>query len=95
LNTSLSRREREYLAGKSRPAPGGPADRKLRERIRKKLGGVEFAAICVYCDRAFSEGRMWQISAGDNAVYACPDCVKNKIRSRKVTVTQQGIRPAA
>jgi len=88
---SLTKRERQYLEGKLKLEKGSDYERRLRSDIRKKLG-VEFAVVCVYCERAFSEGKMFQLSAGDNAVFACKECAPQGVKVKAVTVTQRGIR---
>ena len=90
--SELTRRERQFLAGKLKLKRGSVYERQLRSRIKRKLG-YEFAVVCIYCERAFDMGKMWELAAGDNVVYACMDCAPRGPRHRKVTVTQQGIRP--
>jgi len=89
---SLTRREQEFLAGKLRVEKGGAYERQLRHRIKAKLG-YEFAVVCVYCGRAFEAGKMWELAAGDNAVYACRTCAPRGVKVAPVRVSQQGIRP--
>jgi len=88
---SLSKSELLFLKGKLKLKKGSSYDRKMRHGIRKKLGS-EFAVVCVYCERAFSEGKMWEIKTGDNIVYACVECAHSGIKTRKVDVTQEKIR---
>lgn len=90
---SLTKRERQFLAGKLKLKKGSVYERQLRSRIKRKLG-YEFAVVCVYCERAFDAGKMWEISAGDNIVYACRDCAPGGAKCRKVTVTQEGVKYA-
>jgi len=89
---SLTKREREFLAGKLKLKPGSAYDRQLRHRVKAKLG-YEFAVVCVYCERAFDKGEMWEITARDNAVYACRTCAPRGVKVVPVRVSQQGIRP--
>ena len=89
----LTRRERQFLAGKLSLKRGSDYERQLRSRIRRKLG-YEFAVVCVYCERAFDAGKMWELAAGDNVCYACADCAPRGVKCRKVTVTQEGVKYA-
>jgi len=88
----LTRRERQFLAGKLKLKRGSVYERQLRSRIKRKLG-YEFAVVCVYCERAFEAGKMWELAAGDNAVYACRTCAPRGVKVAPVRVSQQGIRP--
>ena len=90
-SATLTKRERQFLEGKLNLRKGSAYERRLRSDLKKKLG-FSFGVVCVYCERAVEAGPMWQIAAGNNSVYACTDCAK-KITTRKVQVTQQGIKP--
>jgi len=92
LTNELTKRERQFLAGKLKLKRGSVYERQLRSRIKRKLG-YEFAVVCVYCERAFDQGRMWELAAGDNAVYACRTCAPRRVKVVPVRVSQQGIRP--
>lgn len=87
---SLTKRERQFLEGKLKLEKGSEYERRLRSDIKKKLGAT-FAVVCIYCERAHTKGKMWEISAGDNTVYACTDCAPKGVKVKSVTVTQQGI----
>jgi hypothetical protein len=89
--TELTRRERQFLAGKLKLKRGSVYERQLRSRIKRKLG-YEFAVVCIYCERAMDAGKMWELEAGDNVVYACTDCAPKRVRCRSVRVTQLGNR---
>jgi len=87
----LTRRERQFLAGKLKLKRGSVYERQLRSRIKRKLG-YEFAVVCVYCERAFDAGKMWELSGGDNVVYGCTDCAPKGVACKLVRVTQTGIK---
>jgi len=89
---SLTKRERQFLEGKLKLEKGSEYERRLRSDIKKKLG-TSFAVVCIYCERAQTEGKMLEISAGDNTVYACCDCAPQGIQSRRVIVSKEGIKP--
>ena len=88
---SLTKRERQFLEGKLKLEKGSMYERRLKSNLRKKLG-TAFAVVCVYCEQGVSDAVMWEISAGDNVVYACTTCAKHQPAVARVTVTQEGIK---
>ena len=88
---NFTKRERQFLEGKLKLEKGSMYERRLKSNLRKKIG-TAFAVVCVYCEQATSDGQMWEIKAGDNVVFACTTCAKNRLVVAKVTVTQEGIK---